>query len=107
MKLKRNRNKPNFGVRFDFNLLNSLNEDTKYGTIIGSIKDSAAGAEFGFLSFQVADGSGTWSDFYEQERLRIETDRVTVRSLMRLQPLSVPPASALEGDIYMNRVSHK
>ena len=42
-----------------------------------------------------------------QERLRIEADRVTVRSLMRLQPLSVPPASALEGDIYMNRVSHK
>ena len=107
LKLKRNRNKPNFGVRFDFNLLNSLNEDTKYGAIIGSIKDSAAGAEFGFLSFQVADGSGTWSDGYIQERLRIEADRVTIRNLMRLQPLSVPPASPLEGDIYMNRVSHK
>jgi hypothetical protein len=107
LKLKRNRNKPNFGVRFDFNLLNSLNEDTKYGTIIGSIKDSAAGAEFGFLSFQVADGSGTWSDGYIQERLRIETDRVTVKNLMRLQSLSVPPASPLEVDIYMNRVSHK
>jgi hypothetical protein len=42
-----------------------------------------------------------------QERLRIETDRVTVKNFMRLQSLSVPPASPLEVDIYMNRVSHK
>lgn len=107
LKLIRNRNKPNLGVRLNFNLLNSKNDDTKYAAVIGSIADSAAGAEKGFLSFQVADGSGTWSDAYVQEKLRIETKRVTVKNLMRLQPLSVAPASPLEGDIYMNRVSHK
>jgi|GEM_PF-304415 len=107
LKLIRNRNKPNLGVRLNFNLLNSKNDDTKYAAVIGSIADSAAGAEKGFLSFQVADGSGTWSDAYVQEKLRIETKRVTVKNLMRLQPLSVAPASPLEGDIYMNSVSHK
>ncbi|MDB4162129.1 hypothetical protein N9772_07165, partial [Bacteroidia bacterium] len=107
LKLKRNRNKPNFGVILDFNLLNSKNEDTKYGNIIGSIADSTAGAEKGFLSLGVANGSGTWSNGYTEERLRIETDRVTVKNIMRLKPLSAAPASPLEGDVYMNSVSHK
>ena len=107
LKLKRNRNTPNFGVLMDFNLLNSLNEDIKYGAIIGSIADNTAGAEKGFLSFGVADGSGTWSNGYTEERLRIETDRVTVKNIMRLKPLSAAPASPLEGDVYMNSVSHK
>ena len=107
LKLKRNRNKQTFGVRLDFNLLNSKNEDTKYGSIIGSIADGTAGAEKGFLSLGVANGSGTWSNGYTEERLRIETDRVTVKNIMRLKPLSAAPASPLEGDVYMNSVSHK
>ena len=107
LKLKRNRNIPNYGVRLDFNLLNSKNEDTKYGNIICSIADSTAGAEKGFLSLGVANGSGTWSNGYTEERLRIEMDRVTVKNIMRLKPLSAAPASPLEGDVYMNSVSHK
>tara|TARA_Y100000385_G_scaffold115780_1_gene120474 strand:+ start:1395 stop:3239 length:1845 start_codon:yes stop_codon:yes gene_type:complete len=107
LKLKRNRNIPTYGVRLDFNLLNSKNEDIKYGHIIGSIADSTAGAEKGFLSLGVANGSGTWSDGYTEERLRIETDRVTVKNIMRLKPLSAAPASPLEGDVYMNSVTHK
>jgi hypothetical protein len=76
LKLKRDRNIPNYGVRLDFNLLNSKKEDTRYGSIIGSIADSTAGAEKGFLSFGVANGSGTWSNGYTEERLRIETDKI-------------------------------
>ena len=59
------------------------------------------------MSLGVANGSGTWSDGYTEERLRIETDRVTVKNIMRFKPLSAAPASPLEGDVYMNSVTHK
>ena len=107
LKLIRNKNTPNFGVRLNFNLLNSKNDDTKYGTVIGSIADSAAGAEKGFLSFQVADGSGTWDDGYKQEKLRIETERVTVKNIMRLEPIPVAPINPKKGDIYMDDTTNK
>ena len=87
--------------------INTLIYYARYGTIIGSIADSTAGAEKGFLSLGVANGSGTWSNGYTEERLRIETDRVTVKNIMRLKPLSAAPASPLEGDVYMNSVTHK
>ena len=91
----------------DFHLLNSLNQDVQYGMIAASIKDSAAGAEIGFLSFQVADGSGSFLQNYQQERFRVENDRVTVKTVMKLEPLTTAPNNATEGDMYMNGLTHK
>ena len=106
-KIRRNKNIPGYGVPIDFHLLNSLNQDVQYGMIAASIKDNAAGAEIGFLSFQVADGSGSFLQGYQQERFRVENDRVTVKTVMKLEPLTTAPSNATEGDMYMNGLTHK
>ena len=59
------------------------------------------------MSLGVANGSGTWSDGYIEERLRIETDRVTVKNIMRLKPLSAAPANPSKGDMYMDDNTNK
>ena len=105
--LKRNKNIPNYGVPINFNLLNSLNEDKRYGQIVASIRDSTAGAEIGSLSFLVADGSGSWSNGYVEERFRVGNDRVTVKNVMNLEPLSTAPINASKGDMYMNGTTNK
>jgi hypothetical protein len=105
--LKRNKSIANFGVPINFNLLNSSNEDTRYGQVVSSIRDNTAGAEFGSLSFLVADGSGTWSNGYAEERLRIETERVTVKNVMNLEPLNAAPSSPLEGDLYYDNAANQ
>jgi len=90
-----------------FHLLNSSNVDKQYASISGSIKDNTAGAEAGFISLSVADGSGVWGTNYQQERLRIETERVTVKNVMRLEPRSTSPTSPLAGDIYFSSTTNK
>jgi hypothetical protein len=105
--LKRNKSIANFGVPINFNLLNSSNEDTRYGQVVSSIRDNTAGAEFGSLSFLVADGSGSWSNSYSEERLRIETERVTVKNVMNLEPLNAAPSSPLEGDLYYDNAANQ
>ena len=105
--LKRNKSIANFGVPINFNLLNSSNEDTRYGQVVSSIRDNTAGAEFGSLSFLVADGSGTWSNGYAEERLRIETERVIVKNVMNLEPLNAAPSSPLEGDLYYDNAANQ
>ena len=106
-KIRRNKNIPGYGVPIDFHLLNSLNQDVQYGMIAASIADSAAGAEIGFLSFQVANGSGSFSQSYQQERFRVGNDRVTVKNVMNLEPLSTTPINASKGDMYMNGTTNK
>ena len=107
LKLKRNGNRVSWGVPMSFHLLNSSNVDKQYASISGSIKDNTAGAEAGFISLSVADGSGVWGTNYQQERLRIETERVTVKNVMRLEPRSTSPTSPLAGDIYFSSTTNK
>lgn len=107
LKLKRNANTINWGVPVTFNMFNTLNEDKKYGIIAAGIKDNTAGSEAGFLSFQVADGSGVFGVAYQQERLRVQTERVTVRDVLKIQPRQTAPLSPEKGDMYMSNTTNK
>ena len=70
VKITRNANNNNWGGAVDFALLNSSNAKKTYGRIGASIADNTAGAEDGFLSFQVMT-AGTLDSAYTQEKMRI------------------------------------
>ncbi|EQC44518.1 endosialidase chaperone [Bacteriovorax sp. BSW11_IV] len=57
-----------------FSLNNSAGTKKDYARIFGGIQDNTASAEKGFLSFNVADGSGTWGIGYEQEKMRLTSE---------------------------------
>ncbi len=102
VKLLRERNNLNYSVPLHFNMLNSSMEDFRYAQIGGGIISNTSGSERGLLSFLVADGSGSWSEMYDEEVMRIETGKVTVKDVIHLQPRSSAPTSPVKGDMYMD-----
>lgn len=71
LSLYRNINTANWGVGTFYKLNDSAGLPTTYASVGASISDNTAGAPKGFLSFQVADGSATWGNAYQQEKMRI------------------------------------
>ena len=70
----------NIGVPMSFSMLNSNQEPFEFGKILGRTESNTAGSEVGGLSFHVADGTGTWGQNYQQERMRIDNDRITINA---------------------------
>ena len=69
----------NMGVPMSFSLLNSNNQPFEFGKVVGRTQSNTSGAEVGSLSLQVADGT-PWGQNYEQERMRIDNDMVTINA---------------------------
>ena len=70
----------NIGVPMSFSMLNSNQEPFEFGKVIGRTESNTAGSEVGGLSFHVADGTGTWGQNYQQERMRIDNGMITIKS---------------------------
>ena len=117
--LSRDASDINFAVPLFFYLNNNSNKMYQYALIAGGISSNIAGAEFGHLSFSVADGTGSWGVNYEHEKMRltntglsIGTKSPPVRSLhvkdvIRLEPRSTAPSSPAKGDIYFDNTLNK
>jgi len=97
----------NIGVPMSFSMLNSNNQPFEFGKVLGRTESNTAGSEVGGLSFHVADGTGTWGQAYEQERMRIDNGRITAKVPFRLEPLSSAPSSPSEGDMYYDNVANQ
>ena len=97
----------NIGVPMSFSMLNSNNQPFEFGKLVGRTESNTAGSEVGGLSFHVADGTGTWGQAYEQERMRIDNGRITAKVPFRLEPLSFAPSSPSEGDMYYDNVANQ
>ena len=70
----------NIGVPMSFSMLNSNQEPFEFGKVLGRTENNTAGSEVGGLSFHVADGTGTWGQNYQQERMRIDNGMITIKS---------------------------
>lgn len=117
--LSRDASELNFAVPLFFYLNNKSNKMYPYALIAGGITSNISGAEFGHLSFSVADGTGSWGVNYEHEKMRltniglgIGTQSPPARSLhvkdvIRLEPRSSAPSSPAKGDIYFDNTLNK
>ncbi|MDA9666427.1 DUF5011 domain-containing protein [bacterium] len=97
----------NIGVPMSFSMLNSNNQPFEFGKVLGRTESNTAGSEVGGLSFHVADGTGSWGQAYQQERMRIDNGRITAKVPFRLEPLSSAPSSPSEGDMYYDNVANQ
>jgi len=109
---------PNWSVGHRYNLNNSDGNSFPYAHLAGGISSNIAGSELGFMSFQVADGTGIWGVFYQQERMRLTNTglgigtstparSLHVNDVMRLQPRNTAPTSPAKGDIYFDSTVNK
>ncbi|MCO4754380.1 MAG: tail fiber domain-containing protein [Bacteriovoracaceae bacterium] len=71
LNLYRKESGSNYGSGFSLSLNNGAGTKTDYARVFAGVEDNSTGAEKGFLSFNVADGSGTWAASYAQEVMRI------------------------------------
>ena len=97
----------NIGVPMSFSMLNSNNQPFEFGKLVGRTESNTAGSEVGGLSFHVADGTGSWGQAYQQERMRIDNGRITAKVPFRLEPLSSAPSSPSKGDMYYDNVANQ
>ncbi|MDA9874073.1 hypothetical protein N9C25_07590 [Saprospiraceae bacterium] len=103
----------NIGVPISFSMLNNNNQATEFAKIVGRTANATPGAEVGSMSLQVANGDGSWSTNYQEEKMRLDNDKITARvplhlqDAMRLEPSATAPISPSEGDIYMDSTTHK
>jgi hypothetical protein len=107
IKIVRNNSTQNRSVTLDFDLKNNSNQQFKYAAITGGISENIAGQEEGFITLQVADGTGNWGVFYEQEKIRITNERTSLKNLLNLQPQPTPPNNPIQGDIYFDSSINK
>jgi trimeric autotransporter adhesin len=97
----------NIGVPMSFSMLNSNNQPFEFGKVLGRTESNTAGSEVGGLSFHVADGTGTWGQNFQQERMRIDNGRITAKVPFRLEPQSTAPSSPSEGDMYYDNAANQ
>ena len=107
IKMVRNNSTQNRAVLLDFDLKNSSNLQFKYAGIGGGISENIAGQEKGFITIQVADGTGNWGVFSEQEKIRITNERTSMKNLLNLQPQPTAPNNPIQGDIYFDNTLNK
>jgi hypothetical protein len=118
LKLVRNTSGQGLALPLSYELFNNANQQFRFGNISSGILDNIAGQEKGFISFQVADGTGSWGTNYQQEKLRLTTiglgigiqtpQRVLhVNDVMRLEPRTSAPTSPAKGDIYFDNTLNK
>jgi hypothetical protein len=81
LKLQRQFNFVGGAVPLSFSLLNSTSSQFRFATISGGISVNTSGSEKGFLSFQIADGSGSWGMNYEQEKMRLNNSGLGIGTL--------------------------
>ena len=78
-----------------------------FARIGGGISENIAGQEKGFITIQVADGTGNWGVSYEQEKIRITNERTSMKNLLNLQPQPTAPNNPIQGDIYFDNTLNK
>lgn len=108
----------NNAVPFRFYLNNQGNNIFRYAEINGGISSNITGQELGFMSFSVADGTGNWGIFYQQEKMRLTNiglgvgtnapaRNLHVKDVMRLEPRASAPTSPAKGDMYFDSTLNK